>query len=161
MDDLGKPRGVAAIATAWLLVGVLDISSAFAIWSYRGITWTRGLQGLTLPLIGQKAFTGGIATAAFGLALHFFVAFVVVTVFYLASRKMTFLLRHACPSGVIYGLAVYLVMYWLVLPRAYPKFRHALGNDLLAMAIHVVLIGLPTALTIRRYSLGEMTKERL
>jgi hypothetical protein len=52
-------------------------------------------------------------------------------------------------------------MYWLVLPRAYPKFRHALGNDLLAMAIHVVLIGLPTALTIRRYSLGEMTKERL
>jgi hypothetical protein len=62
---------------------------------------------------------------------------------------------------VIYGLGVYLVMYWLVLPRAYPKFRHALGNDLLAMAIHVVLIGLPTALTIRRYSLGEMTKGRL
>ena len=161
MDDLAKPRGVAALVTVWLLVGVLDISSAFAIWSYRGTTWTRGLQGLTLPLIGQKAFTGGIATAAFGLALHFFIAFVVVTVFYLASRKMTFLLRHACPAGVIYGLGVYLVMYWLVLPRAYPKFRHALGNDLLAMAIHVVLIGLPTALTIRRYSLGEMTKGRL
>lgn len=161
MDDLGKSRGVAAIVTAWLLVGVLDISSAFAIWSYRGISWTRGLQGLTVPLIGERAFAGGITTAAFGLAIHFFIAFVVVTVFYLASRKMTFLLTYAYLAGVVYGLGVYLVMYWLVLPRAYPKFRHALGNDLLAMAIHVVLIGLPTALTIRRFSLGKLTKARL
>jgi len=140
------------ILTAGLVVGVLDISSAFIIWWQRGVGARRGLQGIAAGLLGASSFDGGLVTAGFGLALHFFVAFVVVTIFYLASWKIGFLVIHPVISGVLYGIAVYIVMYWFVLPTAFPTFRHRLGNDLLAVAIHISLIGLPCALIVRRYS---------
>ena len=140
------------IVTGGLVVGVLDISSAFIIWWQRGVSARRGLQGIAAGLLGASSFDGGLVTAGFGLALHFFVAFVVVTIFYLASRKIEFLVIHPVISGVLYGIAVYIVMYWFVLPTAFPTFRHRLGNDLLAVAIHISLIGLPCALIVRRYS---------
>ncbi|MGC2626817.1 MAG: hypothetical protein WA269_08265 [Candidatus Udaeobacter sp.] len=141
-----------AILTAGLVVGVLDISSAFVIWWQRGIGARRGLQGIAAGLLGANSFDGGLVTAGLGLALHFFVAFVVVSVFYLASRKIEFLTRHSVASGVLYGIGVYVVMYWFVLPSALPTFRHRVWNELLAVAIHISLIGLPCALIVRRYS---------
>jgi hypothetical protein len=140
------------IVTAGLVVGVLDISSAFVIWWLRGLGARRGLQGIAVGLLGANSYEGGMVTAGLGLALHFFVAFVVVTIFYLASRKIEFLAIHPVVSGVLYGIGVYIVMYWFVLPAAFPTFRHRLGNDLLAVAIHISLIGLPCALIVHRYS---------
>jgi len=146
-----------AILTAGLVVGVLDISSAFVIWWQRGVGARRGLQGIAAGLLGGSAFDGGLVTAGLGLALHFFVAFVVVSVFYLASRKIPFLARQPIVSGVLYGIGVYLVMFWCVLPRVFSTFRHRLSNDLLQLAIHICLIGLPTAFIVRRYS--EVTEQ--
>jgi hypothetical protein len=141
-----------AILNAGLVVGVLDISSAFVIWWQRGVRARRGLQGIAAGLLGAKSYEGGLVTAGLGLALHFFVAFVVVSVFYQASRKIEFLTIHPVVSGVLYGIGVYIVMYWFVLPTVFPTFRHRVGNDLLAVAIHISLIGLPCALMMRHYS---------
>lgn len=141
-----------AILAAVLVVGVLDISSAFVIWWQRGVGARRGLQGIAAGLLGAKSYDGGLLTTAFGLALHFFVALVVVSIFYLASRRIEFLVIHPVVSGVLYGIGVYIVMYWFVLPTVFPTFRHRLGNELLAVAIHISLIGLPCALIVRRYS---------
>ena len=147
-----KSEAFRAILTASLVVGVLDISSALVIWWQRGVGARRGLQGITAGLLGAKSFDGGLVTAGLGLGLHFFVALVVVSVFYLASRKIEFLTIHPVVSGVLYGIGVYVVMYWFVLPMAFPTFRHRMGNELLAIAIHISLIGLPCALIVRRYS---------
>ena len=141
-----------AILAAALVVGVLDISSAFVIWWQRGVGTRRGLQGIAVALLGANSYDGGLVTAGLGLALHFFVAFVVVTVFYLASRRIGFLTLHPVVSGVLYGIGIYIVMYWFVLPMAFPTFRHRMGNELLAVAIHISLIGLPCALIVRRYA---------
>ena len=141
-----------AILTAGLVVGVLDISSAFVIWWQRGVALRRGLQGIAVGLLGANSYDGGLVTAGLGLALQFFVAFVVVSIFYLASRKIDFLTIHPVVSGVLYGIGVYIVMYWFVLPTAFPTFRHRLWNELLAIAIHISLIGLPCALIVSRYS---------
>ena len=141
-----------AIVTAGLVVGVLDISSAFVIWWQRGVTIQRGLQGIASGLLGAKSYEGGMATAGLGLVLHFFVAFVVVSIFYLASRKIPFLTTQPLISGVFYGIGVYVVMYWFVLPTAFSTFRHRLSNELIELAIHVCLIGLPTAFIVRRYA---------
>ena len=115
------------------MVGVLDISSAFIIWWQRGMGARRGLQGIAAGLLGATSYDGGLVTAGLGLALHFFVAFVVVTVFYLASRKIQFLTIHPVVSGVLYGMGVYLVMYWLVLPTAFPFFDIAWGTTCLPL----------------------------
>jgi hypothetical protein len=145
-------RAFRTMVTAGLVVGVLDISSAFVIWWQRSVAPQRGLQGIAAGLLGQKSYEGGMATAALGLAIHFFVAFVVVSVFYMASRKIALLTQQPFISGVVYGIGVYMVMYWGVLPTVFPAFRHRLSNELLAIAIHVCLIGLPTALIVHRYS---------
>jgi uncharacterized membrane protein YagU involved in acid resistance len=145
-------RAIRAIVTAGLVVGVLDISSALVIWLQRGVALQRGLQGIAAGLLGAKSYEGGIVTAGLGLALHFFVAFVVVSVFCLASRKIPFLTKQPLVSGAFYGIGVYIVMYWFVLPTAFPTFRHRLWNELLAIAIHICLIGWPTAFIVRRYS---------
>jgi hypothetical protein len=148
-----KSKIIRTIITAWLVVGILDISSAIVIWWTRGVSLTHGLQGITAGLLGRAASDGGIATATLGLAIHFFIAFVVVTVFYLAGRKISFLTQRAVISGIVYGIGVYLVMYWIVLPTTFVTFRHRLFNDALAIAVHISLIGLPTALIVRRYSI--------
>jgi uncharacterized membrane protein YagU involved in acid resistance len=147
-----KSGALRAIVTTGLVVGVLDISSAFVIWWQRGVTIQRGLQGIAAGLLGTKSYEGGMAAAWLGLALHFLVAFVVVSIFYLASRKIPFLTKQPFVSGAFYGIGVYVVMYWLVLPTAFSTFRHRLSNELIEVAIHVCLIGLPTAFIVRRYS---------
>jgi hypothetical protein len=145
-------RALRAIVIAGFVIAVLDISSAFAIWWQRGVALQRGLQGIAAGLLGTKSYEGGMATAALGLALHFFVALAVVSVFFLASRKMTFLTQQPFVSGVLYGIGVYIVMYWFVLPTVFPTFRHRLWNELLAVAIHICLIGLPCAFIVRRFA---------
>lgn len=147
-----KPAPVLVIATAGLVVGILDISSAIIIWITRNTTPVRGLQGIAAGFLGAHSYQGGLGTAALGLAIHFFIAFCVVTIFYLASRQIPFLTEQAAISGVLYGIAVYLVMYWVVLPNVFPSFHHRLSNDALAVAIHICLIGLPTALIVRKFS---------
>jgi uncharacterized membrane protein YagU involved in acid resistance len=147
-----KPLALRAIVAAGVVVGILDISSAFVIWWQRGVPLQRGLQGIAAGLLGTKSYEGGMATAGLGLILHFFIAFVVVSIFYLASRKIPFLTKQPLVSGVCYGIGVYVVMYWMVLPAIFSTFRHRPSNELLALAIHICLIGLPTAFIVRRYA---------
>jgi hypothetical protein len=151
-DGIARSTSLRAIPVAWLVVGILDISSALIVWWTRNMTPARGLQGIAAGLLGPKSTQGGIATAMLGLAIHFFIALAVVTIFYLASQKIPLLIQHPVICGLLYGIAVYLVMYWIVLPMTFPTFHHRLGNDLPAIAIHIALIGLPTALIVGKFS---------
>jgi len=145
-------RAVRAIAITGLIVGAMDITSAFILALSRGSTVTRLLQFVASGLIGPKAFEGGTATAALGLGLHFVIAFGLVAVFYAASRSLAFIPRHAVMSGLIYGLIVFAVMNLIVLPLSAAKPRHSLTGDLIQIGIHMFVIGLPTALLVRRFS---------
>jgi hypothetical protein len=147
-----RSQAFQTIAVAGLVAGILDITSAFVIWALKGVAPTRGLQGIASGLLGQQSFEGGLATAGLGFAIHFFIAFAVTSAFYLASRKLAFLVQHAVISGVIYGVAIYGLMYWVVMPLASIKVRHSLSTDVTAILVHISLIGLPIALIVRRFS---------
>ena len=148
-----RSRAFPAIAWATLTAGVLDISSAFILGYPKGVGPTRVLQGVAAGLVGRETATkGGLAMAGLGLAIHFFIAFVVASVFYLASRKLVFLTRHPVISGLLYGVVVYGFMYWIVMPLAYPVVHPSLSRDVTAVCVHMFLIGLPIALIIRRFS---------
>jgi hypothetical protein len=143
-----------AIGVAWLIAGCLDITSAMVIWFIRGVPLIKGFQGIASGLVGRdSAIQGGPTTAALGLALHFFIMLCVAIIFYLASRILPILMYSSIPSGAVYGVIVYLVMYWIVVPlsRIGPR-PHSVSNDLTAILIHIFLIGLPIALIIRRFS---------
>ena len=143
-----------AIIAAGSLCGVLDITAAFVTWYFwRGIKPARILKGISSGLLGPSALRGGNEMAALGLALHFLIAFSAATVFYFASRKIDFLINRAVPSGALYGVAVYLVMYWIVMPLSnYRRGPFSLAATVVAIATHIVCVGLPISLMVRRYS---------
>ncbi|MDP9097475.1 MAG: hypothetical protein M3N48_00580 [Verrucomicrobiota bacterium] len=110
------------------------------------------MQFIASGLLGKQAFQGGLPIAALGLALHFVIAFGLVTVFYFASRKLAFLRQQPVPSGIIYGLVVFAVMNLIVLPLSAAAPRHSRSGDVIQLAIHMFVIGLPTSFLLRRFS---------
>ena len=145
-------RGLGAIVITAIMVGCMDIIAACIMAVARGSTAMRLLQFVASGLLGRRAFEGGIATAALGLAAHFVVTFGVVAVFYFVGRKVALLRQRPVASGIAYGLIVWLVMNLVVLPLSAARPRHALVPDLIQVAIHMFIIGVPTALLIRRFS---------
>lgn len=138
-----------------LIAGTLDISYA-CIFSYirRGTNPARILQSVASGALGRSAFDGGARTAALGLILHFLIATIAAAVYYLASRPLRLLVNQAIICGPLYGVGVYLVMSFVVLPLSAIGSRPALPLPVLAGAllIHMFGIGLPIALVVRRYS---------
>ncbi|MEP6603219.1 MAG: hypothetical protein ABJB69_04655 [Spartobacteria bacterium] len=148
-----RSQAFRAIGLAGLIAGILDITSAFLLSYPKGVGPIRVLQGVAAGLLGREsAVQGGVATAALGLAIHFFIAFAAASVFYAASCRIVWLTRQAVLAGLLYGIAIYLVMYWIVMPLAYPVVHPSLARDLTAIAVHMFLIGLPIALIVRRAS---------
>ena len=147
-----RSRVLPTIASAGLIAGILDITSAFVIAGIKGTGSIRMLQGIASGLLGQRSFEGGMATAGLGLGIHFLIAFTAAAVFYAVSRKFSSLTQHAVVSGLLYGIAVYIFMYWVVVPLTFPTARHSVSRDITALIIHMVLIGLPIALVVRRFS---------
>src|SRR6266702_7084304 len=149
---MDRSRAFRAIASAGLIAGILDITSAFVIAEIKGTGSIRMLQGIASGLLGQRSFEGGMTTAGLGLAIHFLIAFTAAAVFYAASRKFSSLTQHAVVSGLLYGIAIYIFMYWIVVPLVFPNARHSISRHVTAVIIHIVLIGLPIALVVRRFS---------
>jgi hypothetical protein len=150
--NVEKSGAVPTIALTTLVAGVLDITSAFVIWGLRGIGPIRGLQGIATGLLGRDSFNRGLTSAALGLAVHFLIVFVAASLFYAASRKLRLLTDHAVASGLAYGVAVYLFMTCVVLPLASIKPRHTVPEVTRSVIIVMLLVGLPIALIVRRYS---------
>jgi hypothetical protein len=152
--SLEKPKAYRAIFWGGLIAGTLDILAAFVNSGLRGVSPTRVLQAIAGGLLGADSFKGGFATAALGLLLHFFIATTATAVYYAASRKLKVLVDQAIVCGLAYGIPVYLVMNLVVLPLSAVPFKisHALGNVVTAVLILMLCVGLPIALTVRRYS---------
>ena len=86
--------------------------------------------------------------------LHFVIAFGAAFVYYAASRRFDFLVRRPVVCGLLYGIAVYLLMNSIVLPlSAFPhKIWPRFDGVLTGLVVHMLCVGLPIALIVRRYS---------
>jgi len=132
-------------------VGVLDLLDAFVFFGLRsGVRPIRILQSIAAGLLGRASFSGGWRTAALGLVLHFSIAFAIVVVFVMASRGLPLLRRHAVAAGLVYGVAVYLTMTFVVVPASaagggVPSWPVAVNGVL----IHMFGVGIPAALAAR------------
>jgi uncharacterized membrane protein YagU involved in acid resistance len=137
-----------AILYGTLVVGTLDAIDAIVFFGLRsGVRPIRIFQSIASGLLGRASFQGGLKTAALGLLLHYFIAFGIVVTYFLVSRRVRMLTRHPVICGLLYGVAAYGVMNFIVLPlsKAGPPSLPppVLVNGLL---IHVFGVGLPSAL---------------
>ena len=137
-----------------LIAGTLDICAAFlTAWLRRGVSPAAVLRFVASGLLGPAAFTGGAKTAAIGLALHFLIATGAAIVFYLASRKLLFLVERPVHFGLLYGVAVYLFMNFVVLPFSLvPRGTMTVSGFIIGLLTIMFCVGLPIALIVRRYS---------
>ena len=149
-----NPGGLQAVLFGGLLAGALDLAAACVNSGLSGVSPVRVLQAIASGLLGAESYAGGAATAALGFFLHFVIAFGATVVFYAASRRLKFLTDHAVASGVLYGIAVYLFMSFVVLPLS--SFTGKPPSAALPIAvglfIHILFVGLPIALVVRRFA---------
>jgi hypothetical protein len=147
-------KSFSTIFAAGVLCGVMDISAAFITWVPQGVPARIILQGIASGLLGTPAFRGGCATAALGLGIHFFIAIVAAAVFYAASRKLPWLVHRPYIAGILYGIAVYVVMYWIVQPLSrFHRGRFSVAHTIVAVLTHIVCVGLPIALVVHYRSI--------
>lgn len=152
MKNMSRPsHAVRAILLAGLVAGCLDLTAAIITTVSRGRKPSGMFQAIASGVLGPDSFRGGTKTAALGVFLHFVIAFGAAVVYYLASRKLTFMVHQALISGVLYGTAVYFFMQRVVLPLSAVTFKpsFALVTGLL---VHIFCVGLPIALIIKKYS---------
>jgi hypothetical protein len=133
-----------------LVVGALDILEVMVFAGMRGVAPIRVLQGVASGLLGRGAYGGGVPAAALGALLQFFIAFVVVAVYQLASRRLPVLVRAPLLCGALYGVLVYAVMNLVVVPAS----EAAIGKPTAAgvingLLIHALGVGIPSALFAR------------
>lgn len=156
MSSASANSSNAFLAIFWggLACGAFDITQAFIAWGFMGIKPVMILHHIASGVLGPEAANqGGAATAALGLALHFVIAFGAATVYWVASRYINFMTEHAVISGLLFGEAVFLFMYFVVVPlSAAAKGRFTLATAVTGPIGHMFLVGLPIALAVRRYS---------
>jgi uncharacterized membrane protein YagU involved in acid resistance len=112
----------------------------------------RVMQSVASGLLGAASYTGGAKTAVLGVALHFMIATVATAVFYFASRSLKFMVVRPVVAGLLYGVAVYVFMNFVVLPlSAFPqRVTPALSGRIIGLLIIMFCIGLPIAIITSR-----------
>ena len=146
--SMHESKAVPAIFVGGLIAGALDLTAAFLIY---GMGAPRGIAG---GLLGRAALQGGAGTYALGVLLHFFIACSAAAIYYAASRVLGFMTEYAVVCGVLYGIAVFLVMNLIVLPLSalHLKGPYQLRGLIQGLLIHMICIGLPIALSVKRFS---------
>jgi hypothetical protein len=137
-----------------LIAGTLDITGACVVsWFRAGVVPVQVLQSVAAGVYGPASKNLGWKSAIIGLALHYFIATSWVTIYYLASRKISFLIDQPIVSGVIYGVVVHFFMTRVVVPLSWIERKpFNLKGSLIGMTIIIFCIGLPIAFIVRKFS---------
>jgi Na+/alanine symporter len=143
-----KSTALLAIAVGGLSAGTLDLIQAMILFG------RRVPLVIAAGLLGRQAFHGGPGTYILGVLLHFFIATSAAAIYYGASRRLRFLLEHPLLCGLFYGMAVELVMSYVVLPLSalHARGPYKLHDVLLGLLVHMVVVGLPISFSIRRFA---------
>ena len=156
-----QPSPFRAIFFAGLVCGVLDITQAMLAWGLlMNVPPQRILQSVASGALGAVSFQLGWKSAVAGVFFHFVIAFGAATVYWLASRRLPFILDRPVEAGLLYGECVYLFMNFVVVPLSrihhFPSFT--LPHILTGPIGHPLLVGLPIALIIRKYGSPSSTR---
>ena len=137
-----------------LIAGTLDILAAI------GLTLSYGRDPMDmLRYVASGPFPaardGGTGTAMLGLAVHFTLMAIMVTVFVLAASRLRRLWRQPVLWGFLYGLATYVVMNLIVVPLRWPeRWPPSTMSIATQLFCHIVLVGIPVALVTARHFRG-------
>lgn len=104
------------IVSGGLTIGTLDLLFAWDFWATKGATFTRILQSIAAGWYGKASHSMGTTSAWVGALSHYAIATAFVAAYWLAAQRLPALLKRPVLLGAAYGLLLYLIMNFIVLP---------------------------------------------
>jgi len=108
-----KRSTLIAILLGGFIAGTLDIGAAALI---NGVNPVVILLVVASGVLGKAAFHGGLPAAGLGILLQWAMSLLIAAVYVLASDRLPVLKRHWPTGGMAYGVGVFIVMNYLVMP---------------------------------------------
>ncbi len=139
------------IIAATAVAGTLDLLSAFVF---------AGMAGMSVPAVLQFVASGPFGDIALqsttfalpGAAVHYAIMACMVAAYMILAPKVPALFSRPILAGILYGLLLWIVMYWIVRPLRWPAMPlpHTLKGISQQLFSHIVCVGIPIALTAAR-----------
>ena len=147
-EALRNKSSIVAIAVGGVVAGTLDLLQACILFG-----WDIPLA-IAGGLLGKKAFSGGAGTYVLGVGLHYFIATSAAAIYFAASRRLTYLRESWIVCGLFFGAAVEEVMRLVVLPLSalHAHGPYELKDLLMGLGVHMVVVGLPIAYSVKRFA---------
>ncbi|MEO8113249.1 MAG: hypothetical protein ABI655_02630 [Phenylobacterium sp.] len=146
----GRKGVLSAILAGGITAATCDFIAAMLIY---GLSPERVGKAVARGWFGKAARDGGADVVAIGVASHYFILIVAAAIFVFASLRFPILRRMAWVTGPVFGICIYVVMHFVVLPLS---AVHASGNPPGIQFVeeflgHMFVIGLPIALWARKF----------
>ena len=112
----------AAIVLGAVVAGTLDIGAAATInWASPALI----LRFVAGGVLGKTALDGGALVALLGYALQVAMSLIIAAIFVGAARRLAWLRRRWIAAGLLFGVAVFFVMNYVVMPlSAWARWPH-------------------------------------
>ncbi|HEY2465877.1 MAG TPA: hypothetical protein VGI32_17585 [Steroidobacteraceae bacterium] len=139
---------LSAIFLGGVIAAGIDIGAASLI-SSRSPAFI--MQAIAGGLLGKASFAGGIATVILGAALQEFMGILIAAIYVALSKTIFGSLRRWIPSGLVYGVIIFFVMNYVVVPlSALKALPHFTPVKFAANMAAMLLFGLIVAFFARR-----------
>ena len=139
-----------AILLGGIVAGTIDIGAACLI---TGKSVTFILHTIAGGLLAKEAYSGGMATAFLGLALQEIMGIIIAAVYVLAAGALPLLRRQWIVMGLVYGVIVFYVMNYVVVPlSAWKHVPHFSTESFMKNMAAMLLFGLIVAFFARKRS---------
>lgn len=140
----GARRVLSAILVGGLAAGTVDIFAASLITMLSPWLILKFIAG---GVLGPAALQGGLAVLLLGLILQWAMSALIATIFVVAARRISWMLRRPVAAGLAYGVLVYFVMNYVVVPLSawhrWPTFKPvSFAENLVAMLVFGTIITL-------------------
>jgi uncharacterized membrane protein YagU involved in acid resistance len=144
---------VSAIFLGGIIAATIDIGAASLI-SGRSPAFI--MQAIAGGLLGKATFSGGAATVILGAALQEVMGVLIAAIYVVLSKTVAGLLRRWVTSGLVYGVIVFFVMNYVVVPLSAWKLPpHFTPLKFAENMAAMLLFGLIIAFFSRRLTMSE------
>jgi len=128
---------LAAIVVGALIAGSVDILVASAIYQ---VSPAAILQAIASGLIGRASYDGGVGTMALGLMLQWLMSLIIAAIYGAAAMQTRVLFDKPVRFGALYGVGVFIVMSFIVVPlsAAYPRPQPSVSGLVLNLAANIL-----------------------
>lgn len=141
---------LAAILCGGFIAGTIDIGAAALI---NALSPFVILQVVARGVLGKASYSGGIHSAALGMILQWAMSLLIAAIFVFAATRMPILRQRWIAAGLAYGVVVFFVMNYVVMPLSrIGSSPHFTASTFAMNMLAMLLFGLIIAFFARRFA---------